>query len=82
MNRKNFLKPFAVSVATLLAGSQAHASVDAKLGIAISKAESTEASADGLKLAKPEADLQMATHGSHSSHSSHASHSSHSSSSF
>jgi hypothetical protein len=77
MDRKKFLKPFAASVATLLAGAQAHASLDTKLATAISNPDTVQVSADGLTLAKPEAGVQMAQHQSHSSHSSHNSHSSH-----
>ncbi|WP_340318023.1 hypothetical protein [Rhizorhabdus argentea] len=81
MDRK-FLKPFAISMATLLAGSQADASIGIKLAETVSDRNLAQASADGLTLAKPEAGVQMAQHQSHSSHSSHASHASHSSSSF
>ncbi len=85
MDRKKFLKPFAASVATLLVGAQANATIDTKLATIISNQDAAQTAVDGLTLAKPDAGIQMArhaSHSSHSSHSSHASHSSHSSSSF
>ncbi|MEG8222649.1 hypothetical protein OSJ57_18815 [Sphingomonas sp. HH69] len=87
MDRKMFLRPFAASVAVLLASTQAQAATDTGLSASVVAATSDAVpSIDlGLTLAKPEAGVQLASHASHSSHSSHsshASHSSHSSSSF
>ena len=84
MARKNFLKPFAASVATLVAGTQAQATVEAKLpnGISAAVAESAPSADVGLTLTKSGSGAKFAQHESHSSHSSHDSHSSHSSSSF
>jgi hypothetical protein len=79
MERKKFLKPFAASIAALLVGAQAHASIDSKLTTTIEKLDAGQASTDGLTLSNATESVQMAAHGSHSSHSSHSSHASHSS---
>lgn len=85
MDRKKFLKPFAASIATLLIGAQAGASLPANLAAQISNPQDVTATSDGVTLSKSDAGMHMAahqSHSSHSSHSSHASHASHSSSSF
>ena len=81
MDRRKYLKPFAASVVTLLAGAQADASLPTNLADAISNPDTARVSTDGVVLVTSVAGVQMAQHESHSSHSSHASHSSHSSSS-
>lgn len=82
MKRKSFIKPFAASIVTLLAGVQANAAVDHNFTDSVVRAakDATPAVDDGLILARPEATgPQLAMHASHSSHSSHSSHASHSS---
>ena len=81
---RNFLKPFATSVATLLLTAQAHASIPEA---PVEKPQVTINAGDlsapfDLVIDRAEGTQQMATHVSHSSHVSHASHSSHVSSSY
>lgn len=77
MKSRNFLKPFAASVATLVAGSQVQAAPLVDTASSVSQKSSV---VDGLVLAKANSSVELAAHGSHSSHASHSSHSSHSSS--
>ena len=84
MSRRNFLKPFALTVGTLLASTQAQASAP-QFENAVEQVQRVSAATDmaDLTLAVSTdvvtANAQHASHASHSSHSSHASHSSHSS---
>lgn len=81
MSSKNFLKPFALTVSTLLASTQAQAAVEPQLASAIehvAQASTVSGMAD-LTLATSAETMTADAHGSHSSHASHASHASHSS---
>jgi len=80
MSRKKFLKPFAASVATLVAGTQAQAMLD-KIpnGISTAATESASSADVGMTLKKSGSSVNFAQHESHSSHSSHGSHGSHTS---
>ena len=88
MSRKNFLKPFALTVSALLASTQADAAADPQFANAVEQVTRASAETDmaDLTLAVSTnvmtADAQHASHSSHSSHASHSSHSSHSSSSY
>ena len=86
MSRKSFLKPFAATVGTLLASTQANAAIAPQVTEAVARFEqvtSTTGLAD-LTVVNAGASETAAQfqHDSHSSHSSHASHSSHSSSAY
>lgn len=79
--KKGFLKPFAVTVGTMLAASTANAeapSFGADSPSIISSATYKLAGAD-VTLQHAGGSLELAAHGSHASHSSHSSHSSHAS---
>lgn len=83
MKSRKFLKPFAASVATLVAGTQAHAATPNADATAFVSQPAPEApAAGGLVLTKSDGPIQLAQHSSHSSHASHSSHSSHSSSAY
>jgi len=78
--RKSFMKPFAITIGTLLVATAANASVTVKPVV-----NTTEISASQIAGAELVLDhavnhsLQLDAHRSHSSHASHASHASHSS---
>ena len=85
MSRKNFLKPFAVTVGSLLISTQANAAIAPQMSDAVARFEQVAGSTELANLTVTNADASPASmqqHDSHSSHASHASHSSHSSSAY
>jgi len=86
MSRKNFLKPFAATVGSLLISSQANAAVAPQIADAVARFEkvagATELSSLTVANAAGSSTEAQYQHDSHSSHASHASHSSHSSSAY
>lgn len=81
--RKNFMKPFAITIGTLLVATAANASVTLKPVVNTTEiAVSQIAGADLVLDHAVGQSMQLAAHGSHASHASHSSHSSHASSAF
>jgi len=78
---KNFLKPFALTVGTILMSTQANAEIDTQVVDAVAHITSASAATNlaDLSLTAPDQVFAADAHGSHVSHASHASHSSHSS---
>jgi len=78
--RKNFMKPFAVTIGSLLVATAANASVTVQPVVNTTEISASQIAGAELVLDHAvEPSMQLAAHGSHSSHASHASHSSHSS---
>lgn len=85
MSRKNFLKPFAATVASLIISTQANATIAPQMADAVARFEQVAGATELASLTVANADASpesMQQHDSHSSHASHASHSSHSSSAY
>jgi len=81
--KKSFLKPFAVTLGTLLATTSANAAAEPVSAISNTEISSSRTVAGGdLLLQHAATDVQYAAHGSHASHASHSSHSSHASSAY
>lgn len=79
--KKSFLKPFAVTVGTMLVASTANATItpiDAETASIVS-GSADKLAGTSVSLQHISGSFELAAHGSHASHASHASHSSHAS---